>query len=336
MTSMKTRKYLNYCFVICSALSTSSSFAENVENQLPIRIVVVDQQTNVPIERAIASTDQQVEIDQQYLTDEHGIVEVPSLKALSIRTSASKEGYYPSKGTHEIGPWVDDEAGEKVYKIELKPIQNPIPLYAKSYTHYSVFGGPMNPPVSDEWIGYDLEKGDWLSPYGKGMIADLIFLEHGEREGERVVGYYNRTIRLKFSNEKDGILPFVTEEVAGALAGSELASDYIAPLGAYLPEWELEISNDQDSRKAVRHDKNRNYYFRVRTEIDEEGNVISAHYGKIYGDFPNIVHYFNPTLNDRNVEFSVGQNLATVDVEYDRRNPQPYIDAKKSIKVSRP
>jgi hypothetical protein len=30
-------------------------------------------------------------------------------------------------------------------------------------------------PKFNKPIGYDLEKGDWVSPYGKGLINDFIF-----------------------------------------------------------------------------------------------------------------------------------------------------------------
>jgi hypothetical protein len=51
------------------------------------------------------------------------------------------------------------------------------------------------------------------------------------------------------------------------------------------------------------------YYFRVRTKVDDRGNIVSAHYGKIYGDFMQFAYYYNPTPNDRNIEFDPKQNL---------------------------
>jgi hypothetical protein len=66
-----------------------------------------------------------------------------------------------------------------------------------------------------------------------------------------------------------------------------------------------------------------NYYFRVRTVLDKKGKFVSAHYGKIYGRFEfgryikaeclflkSGIYYFNPTVNDRNVEFDRSRNLA--------------------------
>jgi hypothetical protein len=46
-------------------------------------------------------------------------------------------------------------------------------------------------------------------------------------------------------------------------------------------------------------------------ELDEQGNIKSAHYGKIYGDFLNFCYYFNPDSNSLNMEFDPGRNLAS-------------------------
>jgi hypothetical protein len=48
--------------------------------------------------------------------------------------------------------------------------------------------------------------------------------------------------------------------------------------------------------------------FRTRTRVDEDGNLISAHYGKIYGlwEFSTMIRvkdmFFNPNPNDTNLE----------------------------------
>jgi hypothetical protein len=47
----------------------------------------------------------------------------------------------------------------------------------------------------------------------------------------------------------------------------------------------------------------------VRTVKDHAGNIVSARYGKIYGDFMQFSYYLNPTPNDRNIEFDPKQNL---------------------------
>ena len=61
------------------------------------------------------------------------------------------------------------------------------------------------------------------------------------------------------------------------------------------------------------------YFFRVRTKKDDQGKIVSALYGKIYGDInfdffsPKTIvaftYYLNPELNSRNMEFDPKQNL---------------------------
>jgi hypothetical protein len=66
---------------------------------------------------------------------------------------------------------------------------------------------------------------------------------------------------------------------------------------------------------------NSNYFFRVRTKLDQKGRPISGLYGKIDGDIRLdainsqtciliLKYYLNPTPNDRNLE-SVKRNLFT-------------------------
>ena len=57
-------------------------------------------------------------------------------------------------------------------------------------------------------------------------------------------------------------------------------------------------------------DSSRVFVLRLRTVLDENGNIKSANYGKIYGDFlGTLTHYFNPTKNDQSLEFDRKRNL---------------------------
>jgi hypothetical protein len=54
----------------------------------------------------------------------------------------------------------------------------------------------------------------------------------------------------------------------------------------------------------------KNYIFRVNTILDKNGNVKSAQYGKIYGDFEEVLTtYFNPEPNSRELEYDMQHNL---------------------------
>ena len=90
---------------------------------------------------------------------------------------------------------------------------------------------------------------------------------------------------------------------------SQFRSAYQAPEKGYLRSLTHEWVRKPNKPDVNTRKRTRNYYIRVRTKLDEKGNVISAHYGKIYGDFMNFTHYLNPTPNDRNVEFDPKKNL---------------------------
>ena len=63
--------------------------------------------------------------------------------------------------------------------------------------------------------------------------------------------------------------------------------------------------------------------FRIRTKLDENGQVVGGYYGKIYGDIfflpnsygavivaiPQFLYYLNPNPLDRNLEWDGDTNL---------------------------
>ena len=52
------------------------------------------------------------------------------------------------------------------------------------------------------------------------------------------------------------------------------------------------------------------YYFRMRTQTNEMGQVTNALYGKVYGQINgSFTYYLNATPNDPNVEFEANLNL---------------------------
>jgi hypothetical protein len=173
-------------------------------------------------------------------------------------------------------------------------------------------------PKPNQKYGYDLMIGDWVAPDGTGRTADLVF---------EVTGYvnsfkdYDSILTISFSHEKDGIQPF---EVPPAQKGSALGSPREAPLegykskltfhrvrkpGQWSPDW------IDDTKEA------RSYFFRVRTVLDDKGEIKSALYGKIGGfTFGGAVEhgnltigpsYLNPEPNSRNMEFDLKRNLFT-------------------------
>ena len=198
--------------------------------------------------------------------------------------SVNKQGYYD---THSLRTLRDpmDNANDRDISLTmvLKKMGKPIAMYAKRINSLKV-------PEFNKAIGYDLMIGDWVGPYGKGINADLFFTE--KHTGPHS-GYI---LSVSFPNSGDGIQEFTVPDTE---KGSALRSSREAPVDGYQPELaQTETTNP-----------NRNFYFRVRTKLDENGNVVSTRYGKIYGDLAQFTYYFNPTPNDQDVEFDTKQNL---------------------------
>lgn len=209
---------------------------------------------------------------------------------------AGKPEYYPCRISYHLGR--NPKAGKwnPQQIIVLKKIINPIPMYAKY-----VEGGP---PVFNQPVGYDLMVGDWVAPHGKGKTGDIIFTGDLSQKAKNDFDY---TLTVSFPGKGDGIQEFSS---SSADAGSALRSSQQAPTNAYRPKVVRTMSRHPGS--GTKEDMNnpaKSYYFRIRTVLDERGNVIRTLYGKIYGDFMQFRYYLNPTPNDPDVEFDPTKNL---------------------------
>ena len=158
-------------------------------------------------------------------------------------------------------------------------------------------------PEKDKGVGYDLEIGDWITPYGKGLKSDIIFMSHFDK---RAANDWDYKLTVSFPNVGDGIQLFTISDLEKT---SALRSPHEAPESGYEPQWIKKQSQRPGESHQYGIDKNLNFFFRVRTVLDENGKVNSASYGKIYGDFMNFQYFFNPAANLRNVEFYPTQNL---------------------------
>ena len=180
--------------------------------------------------------------------------------------------------------------------VTLKQIIKPIPMYARTLR--------KGLPPNVERVGFDLVEGDFTHPNGRGKVADLIFAPDVEDRGN---DDYDMKITVTFSNAKDGIVPFA---VRPPLNGSVLRSPHQAPETGYLAEWMVWRSRQPKVPESSNYDPDTHAYFvRVRTVVNGKGDIVSANYGKIYGDFMNVTYYLNPTPNDRNVEFDLKRNM---------------------------
>jgi hypothetical protein len=222
-------------------------------------------------------------------------------------------GYYDDQGAQTNftnilnGRW---HPWDPVIDIKLKKIGNPIALYAKKFNARK----PDRGLLVGQPIGYDLMKGDWVAPSGKGETADLIFRLDRTLGGiaENNAQIYDATLTVSFSREGDGIQSIF----ADPFKGSQLFMPRFAPENGYGTNMICRSYIRQDGSRGGRTRSDQNYFFRVRTKKDNNGKIISTLYGKIHGEIEwdwqgriKFAYYLNPTPNDRNMEFDSQRNL---------------------------
>jgi hypothetical protein len=250
------------------------------------------------------------------LTDAAGLFSSEGHTDGVVGTTCTKEGYYVGcipvpHFTNVVNdrwqPW------DATYTTVLRKIENPVNMYARRAV--------MKAPVVDKACGYDLKVGDWVSPWGKGLVADFVFTVTCEYTNS---SHYNVTMKLSCSNPLDGI------------QAAELPKEYVcglfvwhrqAPDTGYVSHYEQERGIPKKryqipSAPAVRDGEDiekQKFYFRVRT-VEKDGKIVSALYGKLSQGFDlwasnstnvsiRTCYYLNPTPLDRNMEFDLKKNL---------------------------
>ena len=243
------------------------------------------------------------------LTDTNGIFTISHKNTGSIELGiqVTKVGYYSTTKGHEFAKFKDNDPAKwnPDLTFVLKKIGQPIPMYARR--------ARIEVPEVNKPIGFDLVEYDWVAPYGKGKQSDFMF-----QAQRRFVSWqdFDASFKLTFSNTGDGLVPISVP----LNQGSALRLSAIAPEDGYQSELSQNLSDTPVGGWKKDEKKDQNYYFRVRTVRDENGNIKSALYGKIHGDFSIdainsktvlifFKYYLNPTSNSRNVELNLKQNL---------------------------
>jgi hypothetical protein len=306
---MKAMKSIAYLFVALAIINTSCAQSTN---EWKVTVKVIDD-AGEPVGGAEAWVAYDTPGEGQSLdpfrpnnwaiaglTDTNGIFAAShrDTRARSLGLHIRKPGYYPVRVVYELGMSYDPLKWNLNPTWVLKKIRNPIPMYAKSVN--------LGLPVMGEAAGFDLMVGDWVAPNGSGKEAHVLFTGYLDKRSERDFDY---ELTVSFPNPGDGIQEFSVPQTRFPNDGSALRSAHAAPPDGYQPVWVQRRTRSPGKPEQNNIDPNRNYFFRVRTVLDENGDVKNAYYGKIYGDFMQFRYYLNPTPNDGNVEFDPKQNL---------------------------
>jgi hypothetical protein len=224
-----------------------------------------------------------------------------------VFVGAKKENYYYSnkqvKFKNPKGikwqPW------NPTVEVVLREKVDPIPLYAKHYSQHDI-------PANNKKIGYDFFVGDWCEPYGEGITNDIYISYDYEVSG---ISDFKWSLQISAISSNDGFI--CIEPIKGS--NSVFKLPYLAPIKTYSPKY---IQNITVSRGKRHYTKpipiSNNIFFRIRSDIDNNGNVTNCFYGKITNiesalardrGIITFTYYLNPTPNDRNLEFNVESNL---------------------------
>lgn len=305
------------CMLIASSVTLT---AQNVIPTARLTVRVVDEK-KVPVENATVGVSFELPSTngagvrvqgQQATTNKEGIANFEGKTVGGyVSCGARMNGYYLTNGIVYVFSGKKDGRylpENPTVDVVLKKIGDPIPMYARKVA--------TEIPAVDQVIGFDLMIGDWVAPHGRGLRGDLLC-----KVVRRFVNWKDHDVALEitFPNEKDGLFPII--EKTPPTRGSELRLPRAAPEDGYQNRLITGIRrqpggpSNEDARPEM------NYFFRVRTVLDEKGSIKSALYGKMHGDirldpinsktcFIIFDSYLNPTSNDRNVEWDRSRDLA--------------------------
>ncbi len=268
--------------------------------------------------------------EKHELTNEDGIAEIKGACDGNVLFYVRKAGWHSSCRTEfcfidmnnfslHDGKW---QPYGMTHEIILRPIQNPIPMirpHGLDLAH--VF------PKTGDSIGLDLFACDWVGPSRKGETVDVIFTYRKEENSKG----YRETLTLTFPNKGDGVyrLPcrkwstFQTEYHAST--DSNLYQDHLAFHReiAYKASSSGWTPNGRSEVIVAKNDLGIDDYLilRTRTQLDENGQVVSCHYSKtttaidlLKGRF-RIGWLTNPTPNDTNLEEDPNRRLDLSDLK---------------------
>lgn len=338
------------CFFIISCLLSSFILADIAK----FSVVVLSNDDLMPIEGVQLQANfwedngwkawtesPHVDVDRQ-ITDKNGFCRFKgktNCGNVCCFVTVPPQGFYSGKGwgtdfkkKNLFGVWQPDNL---VVTLRLDRVEKPIPLFVKRVELTNSRKGIGGFDGTNSVVRFDLMKGDWLAPYGKGETSDLEFKTVLEIKGkERKFRYASRKVEdVLFYELATAISPCSTND---AISKVQIKEDVGIKIRMANDDFSSrQIVRSRGKRKIIRpkfpnewnceyysnYNKSQCYKFRVRSRYDEKGNLKEAYYGKIYGDFEiqgdekrgitsiSFLYYLNPTSLDRNLEWDMKTNL---------------------------
>jgi hypothetical protein len=289
--------------------SLKKAYLKGADAKITYRVV---DDEGMPVEGATAhiwfrTTCPKLVIDDWVVnTDSNGMFTAAHKTNDRLSCGIDKDGYYHTfdrvtfsdPRTYPLatdGKW-QPYGNEKT--IVLKRMRNPEKMVCLNKTKKHLI------PSYDTWLAFDLERSQFVAPYGEGKYSDVLLrftLNNPSRKD------YHMKMEVSFTN-----MPYAGAYQIKKDDFSDFKSVYHADTNAnYLQVFVYSFDRNPQKRPiVVELGEDECLVFRTRTKIDEKGHLISANYGVLYGQWqfvgpggmkiPFLV--FNPTPNDTNLE----------------------------------
>jgi len=223
-----------------------------------------------------------------------------------IEVFVTKDGYYDSHVVYcyatmgaerevKDGKWQPYGASEKIVLRKLKH-QMTVPID----------GQFVDTRCLNEWVGYDIEKHDFVVPHGNGSVTD--FQVTIDWNGRWLPDYRGMGVRIRF------VEPYSGYYTCAVVAESEFKGPYKAnPQADFQKEARFyEEVSDDNKRSRYLFDSSKCWVVRSRCKVDSYGQLVEANYSIVHNvDFAcqpdgkgcfRLTGVMNPTPNDANLE----------------------------------
>jgi len=291
------KKILNLIIPL-SIISTASC-----QESRKVKVTVIEE-SGVPVEGAQVSVwymgyKPEDSKEDKGTTNKLGVFIAQGTPLLRMEAHISKDGYYSSRSGR-----LSRKKDHDVTYV-LRRVKKPIPLYARRVA--------LIIPVLGQECGYDFKVGDWVAPHGKGRKSMCIFRMDAHVSSSEE---YKQSLGISFPNNGDGLSTVNTKKT---WKESEFKWLYKAPENGYIAESIFEQVREPNN--SLKFDPGQQtYVLRVNTQLDKNGNLVSSNYVRIskgvqlFGVLSDksgftMTCYYNPTPNDRNLEFDLKRNL---------------------------
>ena len=297
--------------------SLLSSIPTNWNSNVEVRFRVVDD-AGLIVSNAVISTNTQrdrlanlghADSPQRKIiaiTDTNGCarIEFPCYSG-EFSSYVSAMGFYPEHKKNLRFNYARDSVffahlleHEKHLSFTMRKKLNPIPCFGYGAGEDFPF------PLKNGRFGFDMEKGDWTVPHGKGEVADFILRR------EESNGVYRAV--LEFEGPFNGA--YKQKQESSTSFKSTYRADTNHVYAQTMDIWTKKRMGKETVRSQFVSDEEY-LVIRSRSVVDADGNLKSCNYSKIYGGitayryFQFMTMVFNPKKNDANLEFNTQRNL---------------------------